>query len=186
MHPEEFKLRPIERDDLAKVLTWRNSEHVRSCMFNDHIISPEEHQAWFERSRQAEFPPVLVFEFRGKPAGMVNFTQIDRLNNRCYWGFYLGETGLPHGCGTIMGFLALSYIFEQQRFRKLCGEAFAFNEKSVSYHKRLGFVQEGHFVKHVLKNGSYEDIISFAMFREDWLKNKTCLASKLFGGEGAK
>lgn len=181
MNREEFALRPIEERDLNMVLEWRNSDRVRSCMYTDHIITFEEHSSWYERTRQAEFPAILIFEYRGVPAGLKSFSQIDRFNNRCYWGFYLGMTELPAGCGSAMGFLALEYILEKQNFHKVCAEVFAFNEVSVKYHTRLGFAQEGRFVQHVFKNNHYEDIISFAILREDWLSGKPELTAKLFG-----
>jgi UDP-4-amino-4,6-dideoxy-N-acetyl-beta-L-altrosamine N-acetyltransferase len=184
MPRDEFNLRPIEERDLDMVLAWRNSPRVRSYMYTDHVITPEEHRAWFERTRQAEFPAALIFEYQGSPVGLKSFSQVDRHNNRCYWGFYLGETGLPRGCGTAMGFLALEYIFEQHGFRKLCAEAFAFNEGSARYHTRLGFVEEGRFVRHVLKNGRYEDVVSFAIFRDDWCSGKAALAASLFANGG--
>lgn len=180
MQREELNLRPIEEHDLDTVLNWRNTERVRSYMYTEHIITPEEHRSWFERTRQADFPSTLIFEYNGTPIGLKSFSQIDRHNNRCTWGFYLGETELPRGCGTAMGFMALEYIFEQQKFRKLCAEAFAFNDGSLKYHARLGFSQEGRFVKHVFKNGCYEDIISFAIFHDEWLVVKEALATKIF------
>jgi UDP-4-amino-4,6-dideoxy-N-acetyl-beta-L-altrosamine N-acetyltransferase len=183
MYREDVYLRPIEERDLAPVLLWRNSERVRSCMYTDHIITPDEHRAWFEHVHQSEFPSVLIFEYKGVPAGLKSFSRIDRRNNRCYWGFYLGDAELPRGCGTAMGFLALEYIFEQHNFHKLCAEAFAFNEGSIKYHTRLGFSEEGRFLEHVIKNGHYEDIVSFAIFRKSWLANKSALAAKVFRGE---
>lgn len=185
MRREEFNLRPIEERDLDMVLSWRNSDRVRSYMYTDHIITPEEHRAWFERTGAAEFPTTLIFEYRGTPTGLKSFSQIDHYNNRCYWGFYLGDLELPRGCGTVMGFLALEYIFEQQNFRKVCAEAFAFNKGSLKYHMRLGFTEEGCFLKHVLKNGNYEDIMSFAIFKESWLANKSALTAKVFREVGA-
>jgi UDP-4-amino-4,6-dideoxy-N-acetyl-beta-L-altrosamine N-acetyltransferase len=181
MRRDKFNLRPITASDLELVLSWRNSERVRSYMYTDHLITPQEHQAWFERVSQESFPSVLIFEYEGQPAGLKSFSQIDRKNNRCHWGFYLGDTELPKGCGTVMGFLALEYIFETHGFHKVCAEAFAFNEGSIKYHERLGFVKEGCFAKHVLKNGIYEDIILFGNFREVWLAGKDRLEAKTFG-----
>ncbi|MBU5615102.1 UDP-4-amino-4,6-dideoxy-N-acetyl-beta-L-altrosamine N-acetyltransferase [Geomonas azotofigens] len=186
MRPEEFNLRPIEERDLDLVLSWRNSERVRSYMYTDHLIAPEEHRAWFARSRDAEFPATLIFEYQGRPVGLKSFNQIDRHSNRCHWGFYLGDLELPRGCGTVMGFLAQEYIFERQGFRKLCAEAFAFNEGSIKYHTRLGFAQEGRLVRHVLKNGCYEDVVVFGTFKENWLANKEALAAKIFREDAAQ
>jgi UDP-4-amino-4,6-dideoxy-N-acetyl-beta-L-altrosamine N-acetyltransferase len=176
---EDCLLRPVQDTDRDLILQWRNSERVRANMFNDHIISHEEHLAWFQRITKEPIPLFLVFEYLRRPLGIVSITRIDRLNNRCLWGFYLGETDGPPESGMVMAYMGLAYIFEHLKIRKLCSEAFVFNQGSIRFHQKLGFTQEGIFVKHVLKNGFYQDIISFALFEEDWPNikaslNRTC------------
>ncbi len=180
---EEYRLRPLEERDLEMVLGWRNSERVRSNMYTDHLIPEAEHRAWFERIRKEPIPVFLVFELRGKPIGVVSVSQIDRRHNRCYWGFYLGDPEAPPGSGSSLGYFGLNYIFDVLKIRKLCAEAFAFNKASIRFHERLGFVAEGRLVRHVLKNGVYEDIISFALFDEDWKKHKDRVEKFCFEGE---
>ena len=169
---EDYRLRPVEEADLAKVLEWRNSERIRANMYTDHIISVDEHRRWFRNLREDRRLVCLVFEYLGRPAGMVNFTGIDEANGKSQWGFYLGETDLPRGTGTVMGLLGLEYAFEILKIRKVCGEAFAFNSASLNFFGRLGFAEEGRFARHVLKNGRYEDVVSFALFREDWERTR--------------
>lgn len=176
----DYCLRPIIEDDLDQLLLWRNSERVRAFMYSDHTISIQEHLAWYERAVRAEFPTVLIFVYGGQPIGMKCFTQIDRKNNRCHWGFYLGETEIPKGSGSIMGFMAQEYIFLEKNFHKLCAEAFVFNEASQRYHKRLGFREEGRFVQHIWKNGRYEDIICYAILRDEWMEFRDDIAKKIF------
>lgn len=178
---EGYLLRPIEDKDLERVLAWRNSERIRASMYTDHTITMDEHRGWFERTRKESPPPFMVFEVQGKPVGGVNISHMDRRNGTCHWGFYIGEETVPRGSGKIMGLLGLEYIFDVVGIRKLIGEAFAFNEASIAFHRKLGFLEEGHFVKHVLKNGTYEDIISFALFRDDWLRLKGVLEENCFG-----
>lgn len=165
-----YRLRRIEERDLEKVLKWRNSERIRSNMYNDHIITIDEHIAWYKRVEQESNNSYMIFELCEHPVGVVNFTNLDKVNRKCLWGFYLGEENVPCGTGMIMGHLGLTYAFSNLKVRKVCGEVFAFNLSSINFHKRLGFVEEGRLVKHVLKNGRYEDIILFALFEEDWEK----------------
>jgi UDP-4-amino-4,6-dideoxy-N-acetyl-beta-L-altrosamine N-acetyltransferase len=153
-------------------------------MYTDHEITMDEHRAWFERLRREPDPPFLVFEFRGMPIGVVQVTQIDRRNNKCYWGFYIGDPEAPPGSGTALGFFGLNHIFEVMKIRKLCAEAFASNSASLKFHKRLGFVEEGRLVRHVLKSGRYEDIVSFALFQEDWIRHRSRVEELCFGGGG--
>ena len=177
---EQCNLRPIDEQDLETILKWRNSERVRANMYTDHIISMAEHKNWFERYKLQEKARYLLFEIDGRAVGLVYFTDLDEANEKAYWGFYLGETDVPKGSGTAMGFLGLDYAFNVLKLRKLCGEAFAFNEASRRFHAKLGFYEEGRFCKHVLKGGEYEDVVSFALFRDQWLTNLPALSSFAF------
>jgi len=183
---DEYVLRPIEERDLDTVLGWRNSERVRSNMYTDHEITFDEHREWFARLQKEPVPTFMILEFQGRPIGVIQVTQIDRRNNKCHWGFYIGDPGAPPGSGTALGYLGLNYIFDVLKIRKLCAEAFVFNSASVKYHKRLGFIEEGCLVKHILKNGRYEDIVSFALFEEDWVRHRMRIEELYFskGGPG--
>ncbi len=177
---EDYRLRPIEERDLELVLQWRNSDRIRRYMYRDTIIEMDEHREWYSRLAGNADAVYLLFEANHTPLGVVNFTDIDRINGRCFWGFYLGEEHLPRGTGTIMGVLGLEYAFETLKIRKLCGEVFGFNSSSLKFFKRLGFATEGHFVEHVLKGDRYEDIITFAMFKTGWLENRHSLEAAVF------
>lgn len=177
------KLRQIVEDDLEIILKWRNSEHVRANMFTDHIITKEEHMSWYNNFKKYEqLNKYMVYEYSGTSIGLVNITQIDRLNSKCHWGFYIGEKNAPKGSGLAMGYLALEYIFEVLKIRKLCSEILAFNQASINYHKKLGFSIEGRLKEHVLKKGVYNDVIIMALFQREWFNINNSLAIKCFGG----
>lgn len=167
---ENACLRPIVEGDLEMVLEWRNSDRIRSVMFTDHIIKMEDHREWFKRLSSDDSALCLVFETCGRPVGVVNIVCIDRRNNRCHWGFYIGEHNAQRGAGSIMGYLAVEYVFGVLNIHKLCGEVLALNTKSIVFHKKLGFVEEGLLKRHVLKNGNYDDVVVMAIFKEDWIK----------------
>lgn len=180
---EDFSLRPVEAKDLEKILEWRNSDRIRNYMYTDHLISIEEHQAWFLRLKDDLSSLYFIFEIQAKPFGLVYFTDIDKKNKKSNWGFYLGEPDAPRGSGVAMGVLGLECAFTQLNLRKLCGEAFVFNDASIRFHKKLGFVEEGRFSKHVLKNGVYEDVVTFALFFDDWCQLRPVLDITAFPEE---
>ena len=179
---EECRLRRMEYSDLDLVLRWRNSERIRQAMYTDHIITPDEHYAWFERVTRNNVTMHFVFESEGRPLGIVNVVNIDRRNLRCVWGFYIGEEAAPRGAGTAMGYLALEYLFEKEGFHRVMGEALVDNEASIKYHRRLGFLEEGRLVDHVAKNGRYTDVISFAIIDRVWRATRNDLAAMIFAG----
>jgi len=179
---EDCLLRPMRESDLEMVLQWRNSERIREVMYTDHVISIEEHRAWFERASREKRSLHFVFECEEQPVGVVNVADMDKINNKCVWGFYVGAEEVPRGAGSAMGFFALEHLFENMGFRKVIGEALANNEASIKYHLRLGFVEEGRLVEHILKNDQYIDIVSFAIFDRTWYEIKGRLAGKFFVG----
>lgn len=178
MRPSNGKLRKLEKSDLNRILVWRNSDRIRVTMFTDHVITPEEHRKWFEDMDNSD-KVYFIFELDCIPVGLSNFTEIDWLNNRCFWGFYIGETEVPRGTGLLMGYLSMEYAFEQFKIRKVCSHVLAGNKVSLNYHKKLGFSEEGLFKQHIKKNDRYEDVIYLALFNDDWLKNKTILLNAL-------
>lgn len=167
-----FLLRPLQKTDLQLVLEWRNSPRIRAVMFSDQIITPEEHEAWFERQHKQQNYSSLVFEMNHHPVGIVCFTDLDTKNKKCQWGFYLGVEGLPKGSGLCMGILGLRYGFEFLEMHKIIGEVLTFNTPSINFHKKLGFLEEGLFQKHIMKNGQYQDVLSLAMFRNLWFQKE--------------
>ena len=179
---EECRLRRMEHTDLDMVLKWRNSERIRQAMYTDHVITHDEHYAWFERVTRNDMTMPFVFECQGRPLGVVNVGDIDRRNLRCMWGFYIGDENAPRGSGTAMGYLALEYLFEKEKFHRVMGEALVDNEASIKYHRRLGFVEEGRLIDHVVKNGRYTDVISFALIDRVWRAIRSDLAAMIFAG----
>lgn len=169
----------MEDADLHKVLEWRNTEHVRMQMFSDQIISLQEHLAWYDKVKNSENDIYKIFEKNGRPLGLVCFNQIDKLNGKCSWGFYLGERNLPKGTGMILGLLGLRYAFEEIQVRRLRSEVLAFNTASYNFHRKLGFNENGRLQKHIFKSGKYEDVICFEMLNDNWKKHETCLIREI-------
>jgi UDP-4-amino-4,6-dideoxy-N-acetyl-beta-L-altrosamine N-acetyltransferase len=177
---EVCRLRRMERSDLDVVLRWRNSERIRQAMYTDHVITRDEHYAWFEQVTRDNVTMHFVFEYEKRPLGVVNVVGIDRRHLRCVWGFYIGEEAAPPGSGLAMGYLALEYLFEKEGLHRVMGEAL--NEASIKFHRRLGFVEEGRLVDHVVKNGRYTDVISFAIIDRVWRATRDDLAALIFAG----
>jgi len=165
---DEYGLRPLDCDDLEFVLAWRNSERIRANMYTDHIISASEHQAWYDRIKDEPSVVYRLFEYRQTSVGLSYFTDIDLTNGLCLWGFYLGAVNLPGGSGTMMGYLSLQHAFDQLHIRKVCGEVLTYNEPSLKFFRRLGFVEEGRRRQHVLRKGGYVDVVIFSLLDDEW------------------
>ncbi|WP_085992719.1 UDP-4-amino-4,6-dideoxy-N-acetyl-beta-L-altrosamine N-acetyltransferase [Oceanobacillus senegalensis] len=178
---EQFQLKPVCFDELQVILNWRNSERIKSWMYTDHQISWKEHVEWFHNVQEDPSKRVLVLHGKGRPLGVVNFTDIQKRNARCYWGFYIGDEKAPKGSGTIMGILALDKIFHEMQINKVCSEVIATNQASYRFHQKFGFEMEGRLKNHIWKNQHYLDVIQMALFANKWKHHRLNLLKDLEG-----
>ncbi|OLN24028.1 UDP-4-amino-4,6-dideoxy-N-acetyl-beta-L-altrosamine N-acetyltransferase [Domibacillus antri] len=161
-------LKDIEEKDLKRILEWRNQEWIRRVMYHSEEISMEQHLSWFKNLQSSETAVTKLFYYDGIPYGVLNVNNIHSQHSRCEWGFYIGEQNTPKGMGTILGFTALHYIFNELNIRKLCAEVIGSNQKSRAFHEKMGFSGEGILRKHIIKDEKEEDVFLYGMFQYEW------------------
>ena len=152
--------------DLGQVLEWRNHPEVRRYMYSSHEISAEEHSAWYSNAVKNPATELLIYERDEKPLGFVNITRT-RCIQVANWGFYLAPQA-PRGSGHQLGNLALNYAFMELALHKLCGQALEYNERSIRFHKRLGFTEEGCLRQHHFDGDTFHDVVCFGLLRAAW------------------
>ncbi len=160
------RMRPMTSDDLALVLSWRNHPDIRRYMYTQHEIALTEHQHWFERASENPHKHLLIFEGGSGPQGFVQLTQLSG-GPVAEWGFYAAPDA-PKGTGRRMGHAALRYAFEQVGLHKLCGQALAFNEPSIRFHRALEFQQEGLLRDQHYDGQYFHDVLCFGLLRSEW------------------
>ena len=180
MPPENYQLREVSKTDLAYLYEWRNADHVRLFMMNDDIIALENHYRWFKSLEGDNRRKLMICLYKEKPIGSVQFA-IDAKNQTCEWGFYIGDLSSPPGSGSMMGILALDYAFGQLAVRKVCAQVLDFNVKSLAYHRKLGFEEEGILKSQIVRDGKFIDVVLFGLLKEKWEVVKPLLI-----GEGGK
>lgn len=154
----------MQRADLAMVLSWRNHISVRQNMFGQSEISSDDHQNWFEAASQNAHKFLFVFENETMPAGFVNFSEHHGIAD---WGFYLAPDA-PRGSGQRLGLSALDRAFGPLKFHKVCGQVIDRNTRSIRFHEKLGFKQEGRLRESYLDGETYRDVVHFGLLNREW------------------
>jgi UDP-4-amino-4,6-dideoxy-N-acetyl-beta-L-altrosamine N-acetyltransferase len=179
----DYSLRKVEEENIDLIFKWRNSDNIKNMMYSSHEITYEEHVRWFENLAFDESQLVQIFYHNNRPLGLVNFQNINSINGTCYWGIYIGEKDALQGSGSILGYLSLEYIFNTFGIRKVCAEILDFNSRSVKFHKKLGFTEEGRYKEHVFKDKRYVDVISMALFNQKWEEIGNGIKNQCFGSD---
>lgn len=166
-----YLLRKMATSDLDMIRSWRNNPDVRRFMYTRHEISKDEHTLWWQRVSELNNFVSLIFEYNNVSMGYVSFSNINILDKKCDWAFYLSKDAI-RGIGSLVEFLALEYAFEKILINKLKCEVFSFNQSVIKMHHKFGFSEEGVLRREHFYDGEFFDICLLASFREDWLANK--------------
>ena len=166
MDTDFANVRPMIAADLENVLAWRNHPDVRRYMYTQHEIAEDEHRRWFERAAQDPDRHLLVFEVAGVAQGFVNFHRV-AAGGVADWGFYLAPD-VPRGTGHLLGRTALNYAFAEIGLHKVCGQAPAYNERSIRFHHKLGFSREGVLRDQHFDGQCYHDVVCFGLIAAEW------------------
>ncbi|WP_218058344.1 UDP-4-amino-4,6-dideoxy-N-acetyl-beta-L-altrosamine N-acetyltransferase [Legionella jamestowniensis] len=164
------KVRLMTEDDLLQVLGWRNHPEIRRFMYTTHEITMKEHINWFERESKNKNKVLLIFESNQTPSGFVSFN-ILQSKSTAEWGFYIAPEA-PKGTGLLLGCSAIDYLFYELNLHKLMGHVLESNKKSLNFHEKLGFMQEGIFREHYFDGSIYRDVIYFGLLRQEWMIRK--------------
>lgn len=159
-------IRMIEDRDLDMILSWRNSEHVRSMMVNSAIITKENHIKWYEKIKTNSPPRHIIYCFDGRPVGLISDVPVGDKPDIMDGGYYLGEKGLPLEASFGIIFCSLDYAFEVLNARIIHGEVKKINKASIALDKRCGYRIDEKPDGDVLKEDYYDAIIE----KEQWEK----------------
>jgi UDP-4-amino-4,6-dideoxy-N-acetyl-beta-L-altrosamine N-acetyltransferase len=152
--------------DLDTVLAWRNHEEVRRFMYTQHEISKDEHSRWFDRASSDPKRHLLIYQEGDKALGFVNIFEI-AAGGIANWGFYVAPDA-PRGTGSALGHAFLQHAFQTLNLHKLCGQVIAFNERSIQFHVKLGFLKEGVLQHQYFDGQKYHDVWCFGLLEHVW------------------
>jgi len=164
-----ISIRDMLLPDKEMVRQWRNLPDISKYMYTSHHITEQEHDVWFDRVMNDPRYRYWIIVLDDKDVGVVNLYGIDRQNSRAYWAFYLADPSVRgRGVGGFVEYWTMRLVFDELQLNKLCCEVFTWNKSVVNMHKSFGFVEEGLFREHIIKDGEAYDIVCLAMLRREW------------------
>lgn len=169
------ELRKILREDLELIANWRMSPEVTKYMYTDPIITKDSQLKWYQSITKDKTVKYWIIEFNKIKIGVLYLINIDIINKRCNWGYYIGNPSFRgKGIARLLECNIYDYVFFELGLNKLCCEVLAFNEKVVKIHEKYGSEVEGLLKKHILKKGKYYDVVTMGITKDKWnsIKNQ--------------
>jgi UDP-4-amino-4,6-dideoxy-N-acetyl-beta-L-altrosamine N-acetyltransferase len=159
-------IRKIESKDLEILRMWRNSDFVRSKMFNKSLITEEQQQNWFVGRDESTRIDFIIENRDGLPIGSTYIFDISQEHKRAEWGFYLGCEEFTKGGHALDAMILIyKYGFEQLNLEKIYCQTLSSNLKVVNMHKTFGLAEEGVLKRHYFIEGDWDDVFFMSLYR---------------------
>jgi len=170
-----YKLIPIvdlDKENQLIILKIRNEENIRKWMYTDQEISENEHFNWINKLKENNKMKVYAIMENGmEPIGAIYIVDIDNINKKANWGFYIGEKYQGTGIGVVFEIMFIEYCFNNLGLEKINCEVIEGNTSVIKLHEGLFFQKEGFLRKNIIKNGERIGVILLGLIREEWNNN---------------
>jgi UDP-2,4-diacetamido-2,4,6-trideoxy-beta-L-altropyranose hydrolase/UDP-4-amino-4,6-dideoxy-N-acetyl-beta-L-altrosamine N-acetyltransferase len=174
-------LRLLTKNEIELLMEWRMHPDITRYMNTDPHLTLEGQLAWLEKIKADPTRRDWIVYIEETPIGYVNMTDIDRVNGRCGWGWFLA--GQEHRSLQMATFLERNlydYAFDHLGLNKLCSETFTDNRFVVMLHRLCGSTEEGILRQHICKNGTYYDVSVASILASEWEMRRKSLTYEKF------
>jgi UDP-4-amino-4,6-dideoxy-N-acetyl-beta-L-altrosamine N-acetyltransferase len=176
----DVALRPLTEDDRDRVLAWRNSPEVSAYMYTDAVIAPADHARWLTAALDDPRRRYWIIEMDAAPVGLANLYDIDGMNGRCAWAYYLADPAVRgKSIGAVVEVLVLDIVFGEMGLTKLWCEVLESNAAVWRLHQKFGFRQEALLRNHVLKGGERHNVVGLGLFADEWAGGRPQMIERL-------
>jgi RimJ/RimL family protein N-acetyltransferase len=171
LHGQRVQLRPVEREDVARI--WALLEDLEVTLLGeDGPIRPSSRSAYEARfdKHLSDRPPDLLelaVVADGEVIGQVQLHAIDHFSRRCELGIALGKGYWNQGYGQDATRTIVRYAFEHLDMNRVGLRVLADDPRAVGAYRKVGFVEEGRLRQHIMNRGELRDELIMSILRED-------------------
>lgn len=187
LRTERLLLREATEADTPAMRRWLSDfEIARNTGTIPHPYPPEAADEFLGRMRKGReeqktlswcielLDPASATPWFGEPLpgyiGAVGFHDISADHRRAEMGYALAKPVWGRGIATEAALAITRYGFETLRLHRVYATHYLDNPASGAVLKKCGLRPEGLQPKHVLRFGTFRDVVMMGLLREDWEK----------------
>jgi len=159
-------LRLMTREDTGLIVSWRNTDRVRSRFLYRGEFTEQTHENWIKTMVETgKVVQMMICKTDSDEAiGSVYLRDIDYQNKKAEYGIFIGsEQACGNGYGSAAAKLMLSYAFETLGLHKIFLRVLADNGRAIGSYENAGFVKEAYLKDEIFLDGEYRDLVFMAI-----------------------
>ncbi|MEI7024935.1 GNAT family N-acetyltransferase [Paenibacillus sp. y28] len=167
-----LRLRPVQAADLP-LFELMGDDIARFCDELQFPQTTERRQAWLERECKTQFGDTFRWvadtDASLEAVGTINTFACSRRHGTFKYGLALARPYWGQGYARHLILPVLRFFFLELGYQKATPHVYAFNERSLLLHRKLGFQEEGRLRSMIYTGGEYHDEIHFGMTRAEFI-----------------
>jgi RimJ/RimL family protein N-acetyltransferase len=172
---EKIILRGVEEKDLDDALNRQEEMDTEWERFISEIPFPSSPQQ--DREEMAQLMKRapgddnffwIITDLEGKNIGFIHTWECQPRMGTFRYALGIRREYRGRGYAQEAVRIVMRYYFHEKRYQKVTVNVYAFNEPSLRFHRKFGFVEEGRLRRMVFTHGEYFDEFHFGMTREEF------------------
>ena len=167
LESKELVLKPLSKEFLSiDYLKWLNDEEVTKHMESGGNFDYKTLEKYLtDVENNPKYFWAIISKNNSKHIGNIKVDPIDLNNKFGEFGIMIGDKkSWGKGYAKQASKVVLNFCFQKLKLRKINLGVLANNDSAIKLYDSLGFKLEGHFKKHILKNGKYIDVYRYSIF----------------------
>ena len=160
----------LGKDDLKRILSWRNDDRIRQWMVSEQLISWEDHKRFIEKLKSDQNSFYYLVSVHGKPTGVIYLNRLDVRNKCGYWGIYKNQDETDRNAIHMVETAFLTILFEFLGLNTIKLEVMENNHRAIRFYEQYGFVREGILRNSIIRNGVCQNMIVMGLLKDDFLR----------------
>lgn len=168
-----MKLRDLKEKDIDRMLTWMHSKEAKEIFAKDFNKYTKEDVTNFINTKNTNSNiNYACVNDEDEYLGTISLKNIDYDNKNAEYAISFMKDAQGTGAASFATKEILKKAFDGLKLEKVYLSVLETNKKAIAFYKKEGFIQEGIFRKHLIKNNKYVDLLYFSMLKEEYYVKK--------------
>ena len=162
-------LRKLEKKDAVLMLEWMSDQDITRIFSNNFSeYTLEMVQKFIKNSFDVENQSFAVVDENDEYQGTISLKNISEKDKNAEYAVVFRKKAHGTGISRQATCEILKYAFEELKLEKVYLNVLEDNLRARKFYEKVGFKQEGTFIKHKFIENKFQNLCWYRILREEW------------------
>lgn len=167
-----MKLRQLKYQDIDRILCWMHDESINQFFANDfkHFVEEDVREFIDNCNEDSKNIHYACVDENNNYLGTISLKNIDVKNKNAEYAISFCKFAHGTGAAKFATEKILKIAFEELGLEKVYLNVLTENIRANKFYKKIGFIFEGKFEKHICINGVFKDLNWYRLLKDEYFK----------------